>query len=78
MVGHILTIIEQELANSEPAMVSLIEQEIQLLVNKLESYIDVKSPMAAKVLTPVFTTGTAVADAMINAAGAAAVETAQA
>lgn len=50
--SHLLTMIEKELIDAEPAIVKMIEQEITLLINKLESFLSEKVPAVAKVINP--------------------------
>jgi len=47
--SHILTILENELVSSEPAIKNMIVQEIELLISKLENLIEKKSPKVAGV-----------------------------
>lgn len=41
--NHLLTVIEHELINAEPAIAAMIENELQLLIKKLESFLQSKS-----------------------------------
>ena len=47
--SHILTILENELVSSEPAIKNMIVQEIELLISKLENLIEKKSPKVSGV-----------------------------
>lgn len=71
--SHLLTIIEGELVNAEPAIVNMIIQEIELLISKLENYIEGKSPTVAAAATPVLNSVANTASNMVQAAGEAAV-----
>lgn len=69
---HLLTIVEQELVKSEPTIVAMIVKEIQLLITKLESFIEGKSTSVATVVDPVIDEVSVVATDAVNAAGTAA------
>jgi hypothetical protein len=68
VVSHLLTIIENELITEEPAVLALVVQEIQLLISKLENFIQGKSPAIAAALNPALTAAGTVAVASVNAA----------
>jgi hypothetical protein len=67
--SHLLSVLESELASNEPAIVNMIVQEMQLLVNKLEAFIAAKEPALAAVVNPVLTTAGNVAAQAVQAAG---------
>lgn len=43
VTSHLLTIIEYELAKNEPEIIAMVENEIELLINKLQNYLSHKS-----------------------------------
>jgi hypothetical protein len=71
--SHLLTIIERALIAAEPQMVADIEAELSLLISKLESFIQKKSPTASAVVTPILNSVDHIADASLEAAGNAAI-----
>lgn len=70
--SHLLTVIENSLIANEPAIVATIEQEINLLITKLESFLQKKSPTASSIVTPILNSVNSVADVAVEAAGNAA------
>lgn len=70
--SHLLTVIENALITDEPAIVSAIEQEIALLITKLESFMQKKSSVASAIVTPILNSVNSVADVALEAAGNAA------
>lgn len=70
--SHLLSIIENALIKEEPEIVAAMEQEIALLITKLESYVSKKSPAVSAVVTPILNSANNVVDASIEAAGNAA------
>lgn len=71
--SHLLSIVEHELLQEEPAILNMIVQEIELLVSKLENLLAAKSPKVAAVANPVLNAAGATAVHMVEAAGEAAV-----
>ena len=69
--SHLLTIIEDELAAEEPAIVALVVQEIQLLISKLEAFIEAKQPIVAAVVNPALAVASTAAVNGDNAAASA-------
>lgn len=65
---HLLSLIESELEAAEPAAVALILKEIQLLADKLESFITAKSPAVAAVVNPALSVAANDAGNAVNAA----------
>ena len=65
--SHLLSIIESELASNAPEIIAITQKEIQLLISKLESYIDKKAPEAAPIATPVLNTIGSVANSAVSA-----------
>ena len=51
--SHMLSIIESIVEYEEPTIVAALQQEISLLITKLESYIATKSPATASLVTPI-------------------------
>lgn len=71
--SHLLSVIENALIADEPEIVAAVEQEIELLIIKLESFLQKTHPALAAVATPVLNNVNSVADASLDAAGKAAV-----
>jgi hypothetical protein len=70
--SHLLTILENLLVQEEPAIVAQVQKEAQLLIAKIESLLQSKSPAAAAALEPALNlVGTVAIDAV--AAGGNAV-----
>ena len=69
--AHLLTIIENLLIADEPQIVAAAEQEVALLITKLESYLKKSSPVAAEVITPVLNGTQKVFNTGLNAAASA-------
>jgi hypothetical protein len=70
--NHLLSVIESSLIAAEPELVDSIEKELSLLITKLESFIQSKSPAVSAVVKPILNSANTVADATIEAAGNAA------
>ncbi len=66
VAGHLLTIIEMELASHAPEIVALAEKEVQLLITKLQHFISKKAAIAAPVVNPLITDLGAYANNAIN------------
>ena len=73
LINHFLSVAEQELIKDEPEIVQAIENELKLLVSKIENLLSTKSPSVAAVVNPVLASAEIVADNAIAAAGNAAV-----
>lgn len=71
--SHLLSEIENELIKSEPAIVEMIINEINLLVTKLQAFIDQHAPKIGQVVDPILSAAENVTERAINAAGDAAV-----
>jgi hypothetical protein len=74
--SHLLSVIENELVSNEPEIVAMIEQELSLLITKLESYLTSKNAPVATIVNPVLTRATTLSNAVINAGAAAIMEVA--
>ncbi len=74
LINHFLSVAEQELIKDEPELVAAIENELKLLVSKIENLLSTKSPSVAAVVNPVLASAVNVADNAIAAAGNAAVQ----
>ncbi len=74
IMNHLLTIVENELATAEPQIVTMIVDEIQLLISKLENYIAAHAPAVAKVANPALANASAIATNAVQAAGTAALQ----
>ena len=70
---HLLSAIENELLQEEPAIIEIAVKEVELLISKLENLIVKKSPTAAAILEPVLTQVGKTAINMVQASGEAAV-----
>ena len=73
LINHFLSVAEQELIKDEPEIVAAIENELKLLVSKIENLLSKKSSSVAAVVNPILTGAETVADSAISAAGNAAV-----
>lgn len=51
--SHLLTILENLLIQNEAAIVNQVQNEAKLLISKIESILQAKSPAAATILNPV-------------------------
>ena len=71
LISHILTYLEGELVKAEPQLVSNLEADIKSLISKLEALIAVKSPVVAKIATPVLNVVESATTAAVEAAGTA-------
>lgn len=69
LIGHVLSLIEAEIAREEPAAIAAIAKELEVLVARLESYIALKNPQIAAVANPAIEVVTHVAIDAMNAAG---------
>lgn len=67
--SHLLTILENLLIQEEPTIVAQVEKEAQLLILKIESLLQAKSPAAAKVLDPALNLVSNVTTDTVNAVG---------
>ena len=77
--SHLLTILENLLIQEEPAIVAQVEKEAQLLISKIESLLQSKSPSAAAALNPALNlVGTLANDAVAAAGNAVAQDVAKA
>lgn len=77
--SHLLTILENLLIQEEPAIVAQVEKEAQLLISKIESLLQAKSPAAAAALNPAINlVGTLTNDAVAAAGNAVAQDVAKA
>lgn len=77
LLGHVLSLIEKELVQNEPALVADVESEIQLLISRLENYLTNKSPLAAELVNPVLSGTVQAINAGVSAVGNAAVAESQ-
>ncbi len=73
LINHFLSVAEQELIKDEPELVAAIENELKLLISKIENLLSTKSSSVAAIVNPVLTSAETVADSAISAAGNAAV-----
>ena len=73
LINHFLSVAEQELIKDEPEIVQAIENELKLLVSKIENLLSTKSSSVVAIVNPVLTSAETVADRAISAAGNAAV-----
>ena len=73
LINHFLSVAEQELIKDEPEIVLAIENELKLLVSKIENLLSTKSPSVAAIVDPVLANAETVADSAINAAGNASI-----
>jgi hypothetical protein len=73
LINHFLSVAEQELIKDEPEIVQAIENELKLLISKIENLLSTKSPSVAAIVNPVLTSAETVADSALSAAGKAAV-----
>ncbi len=73
LINHFLTVAETLLIKDEPEIAEAIENELKLLVTKIENLISSKSPTIAPVVNPILSSAEIVADKVITAAGTAAV-----
>jgi hypothetical protein len=77
--SHLLTILEGLLVQEEPVIVAQVEKEAQLLIAKIESLLQAKSPAAAAALNPAINlVGTLANDAVAAAGNAVAQDVAKA
>ncbi len=74
LINHFLSVAEQELIKEEPEIVQAIENELKLLISKIENLLSTKSPRVAAVVNHVLSSAVNVADNAIAAAGNAAVQ----
>lgn len=73
LINHFLSVAEQELIKNEPEIVQAIENELKLLVSKIENLLSGKSPSVAAIVNPVLSSAENIAEKAIDAAGNAAV-----
>ena len=73
LINHFLTVAENLLIKDEPEIVQATENELKLLVSKIENLLSTKSSSVAAIVNPVLTSAETVADSAISAAGNAAV-----
>ena len=73
LINHFLSVAEQELIKDEPEIVQAIENELKLLVSKIENLLSTKSSSVAAIVNPVLTSADTGAHSAISAAGNAAV-----
>lgn len=76
--SHLLTILENLLVQEEPAIVAQVEKEAQLLILKIESLLQSKSPAAAALNPALNLVGTLANDAVAAAGNAVAQDVAKA
>lgn len=69
LINHVLTVAENALIHREPEIVTSVETELKLLVQKIENVLSKKSPSVASFVNPVLTNVVTVADKAIAAAG---------
>jgi hypothetical protein len=72
LINHFLSVAEQELIKNEPELVAAIENELKLLISKIENLLSTKSPSVAAFANPMLEGAETVADKAIDAAGKAA------
>ncbi len=72
LINHILTVVENTLISNEPEIVAAIENELKLLVSKIENLLSSKSPQVAAVVNPILSKAQTVAGNAIDAAGKSA------
>lgn len=73
LINHFLSVAEQELIKEEPEIVQAIENELKLLISKIENLLYSKYPSVASIANPLLSSAEKVADNSISAAGKAAV-----
>lgn len=74
LASHLLTILENLLVKEEPSVVAQVEQEARLLISKIESLLQAKSPAVAKVVDPALNLVSTLANDAVDAAGNAIVQ----
>lgn len=67
--SHLLTILETLLVQEEPVIIAQVEKEAQLLIAKIESLLQSKSPKAASVLNPALNVVSHLTNDAVSAAG---------
>jgi len=72
--SHLLTILENLLIQDEPEIVAQVQKEAQLLISKIESLLQSKSPAAAAALEPALNLVGTVTNDAVEAAGNAVVQ----
>lgn len=75
--AHLISIIEGLIISSEPEIAAVVDKEIELLIAKLETYLQNKSPKASKIVNPVLNVVESVSQSAINAGGDTVVSTLQ-
>ena len=73
LINHFLSVAEHNLINSEPEIVAAIENELKLLVNKIENLLALKSSSLATIINPLLDNTEVIANNAIEAAGNAAI-----
>jgi hypothetical protein len=72
--SHLLTILESLLVQEEPVIVAQVEKEAQLLISKIQSLLQSKSPAAAAALNPAINLVGTLANDAVAASGNAIVQ----
>jgi hypothetical protein len=72
--SHLLTILESLLVQEEPVIIAQVEKEAQLLISKIQSLLQSKSPAAAAALNPAINLVGTLANDAVAAAGNAIVQ----
>ena len=67
IVSHLLTFLESELAKNEPQILAVINQDIHLLIAKLEALVASKAPAGAAIVNPMVEVAGQAVDAGIQA-----------
>jgi len=73
LINHFLSVAEQELIKSEPEIVQSIENELKLLISKIENLLSKKSPGLAELINPGLITAESLVEKVINTAGNATI-----
>jgi hypothetical protein len=69
--SHLLTLLENLLIQEEPEIVAQVEKEAQLLISKIESLLEAKSPKAIAILEPSLNLVGSLTNDAVSAAGSA-------
>lgn len=68
LINHFLSVAEQELIKEEPEIVQAIENELKLLVSKIENLLSTKLTSVAPVVNPLITKAETIVLSGINGA----------
>lgn len=75
LANHILSIIEADIKSNEPAIAQMMENEIKLLMTKLEAFLAVKNPKVEAIAKPILDLVANAAEAAVPIVGEAMVAT---